>query len=323
LITIKELAQLCGCSVATVNRALNDRSDVNKLTRERVIKTAREQGYRPSAMARSLARGRTRIIGLVVLDIHNPFFTQLIEHLKRALKEKDFTLHLEIMDGTLESEYHALEQLACLKPDGIIHFPLNRGEEYKTYLKQLHIPLVHLCNWLDDDFPYVIVREKEAVMRAVEHIHSYEYEEIIYLSPPLRYGKDRNIYTLKERVAGVIESSPPLPLTVIDDPNFLDRIRTLIKKGNKKSCILCSSDIFALEVLKCLREEGCLPPQDYGLMGFDNISLLKYVTPRLTTMAYPIEEIALHSLDILIGQIEGEKYTPAVLDAIMINGETV
>lgn len=323
MITIKEIARLSGCSVATVNRALHDRPDISPKTKERIKAIAKENGYRPHIMARSLVKGRTNIIGLIVLDIQNPFFSQLIALLNRDLLQKGYSLHLGIMDGSPGSEYQMLEQLACMKVDGIIHFPLNTGDQYKTYLKQLHIPLVHLCNWLDDDFPFVGVNEEQAMIDAVECIRDKGYEEIIYISPPLRYRGDRNLYTLEERLKGVEKAAGDMNLHVIMEKDFSDKTISLIRKSKKRPCILCSSDIFALDVIPVLREEDLLAPRDYGIMGFDNISTLRYITPRLSTMAYPMEELARQTLAMLLDQIEGAAQKRITLDACIVKGETL
>ena len=119
------------------------------------------------------------------------------------------------MDGTPESEYRVLEDLARMKVDGIIHFPLNMGVEYIRYFKQLRIPLVQMCDWLDDEFSFVGVNEKNAMNQAVAYV----------------------------------------------------------------------------------RSAGLQPPIDYGLVGFDSISILRYVHPRLATMAYPLAELVQKALE--------------------------
>jgi DNA-binding LacI/PurR family transcriptional regulator len=323
MITIKELARLCECSVATVNRALNDKPDVNKATKLRVKKLAEELGYRPHLMARSLATGRTNIIGLIVLDIQNPFFGQLINILNKDLLLKGYSLHLGIMDGTPASEYHALEQMAGMKVDGIIHFPMNIGSKYKQFLNRLHIPLVHLCNFLDDDFPFVGVEEKLATIEAVETIKAKGYEKLIYVSPPLRYRGSRNLYTIEERLKGVEESSSGLETEYVTEKEFIQATYKILKNQSKKTCVLCSNDIFALDIMTNFRNNGLNSPANYGLMGFDNISFLRHITPRLSTIAYPVESLAMKSMEVLLDLIEEKPSRRIMMKAHLIDGETI
>jgi LacI family transcriptional regulator len=323
LITVKEIAQICGCSVATVNRALYDKSDISPATKARIKAIAEENGYRPHLLARSLAKGRTNIIGFTVLDIENPFFTQFVGILNEKLRNTGYFLYLGIMDGTPQSEHDELEQLAGFKVDGIIHFPVNVGEEYKAFLKRLHIPLVHVCNWLDDEFPFVGVEERKSIVEAVNHIKSSGYERLIYVSPPLRYRGQRTLYTLEERLKGAEESATPMALHVIESKEYIEETVNVVTSSKERICVLCSSDVFALEIMTALRSKGKIPPQDYGLMGYDNISILRHISPRLTTIAYPIESLATTALDMLFALIDGKPGDKRFLKAKMITGETV
>jgi LacI family transcriptional regulator len=324
MITVKELAKLCDCSVATVNRALNDRPDINNKTKERIKQVAKDHGYRPHFIARSLATGNTNIIGLIVLDIKNPFFEHIIDYLNQRLLERGYSLHLGIMDGSPESEYRVFEQLAYMKVDGIIHVPLNVGDAYKTYLKKLHIPLVHLCNWYDDEFPFVGVEEAQIITEAVEHIQQAGYTELIYVSPPLRYKGSRNLYTLEERLKGVQSSIGDMKLHVLDTKDYLQKSIELVSQSHERSCFLCSSDIFALDIMTQMRSLDMTPPKDYGIIGFDNITFLKHISPRLTTIAYPVEELIDHALEELLLMIQGKQcISKHILKAHVIPGETI
>ena len=324
MITVKEIAKICGCSVATVNRALKNKPDINQATKENIKQVAKDYGYRPHFIARSLAMGNTKTIGLIVLDIQNPFFQQIIDYLNEKLLEIGYSLHLGIMDDSPESEYRVFEQLAYMKVDGILHVPLNVGDAYKTYLKQLNIPLVHLCNWFDDDFPFVGVEESQIIIEAVEHIKLAGYNNLIYVSPPLRYKGSRNLYTLEERLKGVKTAIGDMKLEVIDTKNYLERSIELFKHSKERCCFLCSSDIYAIDIMTKMRSLSMTPPEDYGVMGFDNITFLKHIHPRLTTIAYPIEELIDHALDELMQMIQGKQSKgKQILQAHFIPGQTI
>lgn len=323
MITIKEIARICGCSIATVSRALHERPDVRPETKAKIQRVARENGYRPHRLAKSLVKGYTNIIGLVVLDIQNPFFVQLVKLLHEALLKKAYSLHLGIMDGTPESEYRVLEDLAGMKVDGIIHFPLNMGTSYIAYLKQLRIPLIHMCNRLDDEFPFVGVDEQDAMVQAVEHIRDVGYEYIIYVSPPLRFRGSRNLYTLEERLKSVRKAAGDMKVQVIHSAAYVQDCRRMIQESSIKCCVVCSSDIFALDIMTSLRTAGIQPPGDYGLMGFDNISILRHVHPRLTTMAYPLPELAHKAMNEMLRMLDGETKSEYIMRARLIRGDTI
>jgi DNA-binding LacI/PurR family transcriptional regulator len=227
------------------------------------------------------------------------------------------------MDGTPESEFQALEQMAGMKVDGIIHLPINIGPDYKQYLHRLHIPLVHLCNNLDDEFPFVGVDEKQAMIEAVEAIERRGYKKLIYVSPPLRYKGNRNLYTIEERLKGVEVASKNLDTEYVIEKEFLAPASEILKRQSERTCILCSNDIFALDIMTDFRSRGLKPQRDYGLMGFDNISFLRHISPQLTTISYPVETLARKAMDLLIDLIDGKTAERVVLDAHMIEGETL
>ena len=321
MITIKEIAQICDCSVATVSRALHGKPDVKPATMAKIQRIARENGYRPHRLAKSLVKGYTNTIGLVVLDIQNPFFVQLVSLFHGALLQKSYSLHLGIMDGTPESEYKVLDDLASMKVDGIIHFPLNTGTKYIHYLKQLRIPLVHLCNWLDDEFSFVGVDEQNAMAQAVAYVRDAGYQNIIYVSPPLRFRGSRNLYTLEERLAGVYKAAGTI--RVLENETYIRDCRKIITESPARHCVVCSSDIFALDILRNLRTAGLQPPGDYGLMGFDNISILRYVHPRPATIGYPLAELVQKALEQMLWLLDNGSRKQCILKARLVPGTTV
>ena len=123
MITTKEIAKICSVSVATVNRALHDRPDINPKTKETILKIAAEHGYRPHLMARSLAKGKSMLIGVAIFDIRNPFFPQLINTIQTELKKLGLFIHLGITKNSIHEEIECLDMMAGMKVDGIIVLP--------------------------------------------------------------------------------------------------------------------------------------------------------------------------------------------------------
>ncbi len=332
MITTKKIARICNVSVTTVNRALHDRPDINQATKEKILSVATEYGYRPHLMARSLAKGKSMLIGVVVFDIQNPFFPQLINVIKNSLKQSGFFIHLGITNNSIHEELECLDMMAGMKVDGIILLPLNHGPDFEFFLERLHTPVVTICNRTSERYSFVGVREKEAMKQATEYILHHDYATLIYLSPPLRYAGKRNIYTINERFAGFKEAvshSDVRPETfVIKEKNYLERIDQIISRVTSRTAILCSSDVYALEVLMLLQKTGYSIPEDIGIMGFDNIEFLKYITPPLTTVSYPIKRIGEEAVAALFQVIEGGQQQqqippPILLDTEIIPGASV
>lgn len=326
-ITTKEIAVLCGVSIGTVDRALHHRSGIHPHTKEKILKAAQEHGYRPHLLARSLKQGRTMTIGVVVFDLANQFFAQLVEVIEECAREAGYFVYLTITEGNPQEELEYLASLASLNVDGIIIDPINDGTKFAQYLKSLHVPLVTIGNKVSKAFPFIGVKDRQALKDAVSYIAAKGYQRIIYVSPPLSYKGQENIYSVEERLKGYQEGLQAifvaqLPL-VIGEKTYLQRLAAM-NLTETKTAIVCSSDIYALEILNYLRETGLHVPADVGLMGFDNIQVLRYVTPALTTVAYPIQAMGRKAVACLLAQINGDAYAQIeLLDHTIIPGASL
>lgn len=326
-ITIKELANICGVSIGTIDRALNNRPGINSKTKEEILRVVNEIGYKPNLLARSLVKGRTMTIGIVVFNLHNNFFSQLVNNIESYLKLNGYFLYVTLTGNTKEEEINCLDHLASLKVDGIIIFPINQGKGFDQYLKSLSIPIVTIGNMISKHWPFVGIDDQAAMTSAVEYIALKDYKRIIYYSPPLAYKGKVNIYEVEERFTGykkAVQKQPSIKDSIVITNKKLDQILSIISLRDKKTAILCSSDKFALEIGFFLKGKGVSIPMDVGLMGFDNINMLKYVSPRLTTINYPINQLSVTTCDILIKHIKNEKFSNQnLLPCNIIEGESL
>ena len=326
-VTTKEIASICGVSIGTVDRALHNRSGIKAETKEKILKVAKELGYRPHRLARSLKQGKTMTIGVVIFDLDNQFFSQLVTAIEARAYESGYFVYLTITDGDPKEEMEYLDHLSGLNVDGMILFPVNGGRDFAQYLKSLNTPIVTIGNRVSKTFPFIGIKDRQAIKDAVGYIASKGYQQIIYVSPPLEYKGKENIYSVEERLAGYREglkeiASPHKPV-IIRDKTYLN-ILEHASLHNGKTAILCSSDIYALEILNHLRAKGLSVPENVGLMGFDNIKALKYVTPSLATIAYPIKEMGTKAVDCLLAQINSEKFPNIeLLDYKIVEGESI
>lgn len=326
-ITTKEIAAICGVSIGTVDRALHDRAGIKAETKEKILKVAKELGYRPHLLARSLRQGKTMTIGVVVFDLDNQFFSQLVTAIEAKAWELGYFVYLTMTDGDPKEEMEYLDSLSGLKVDGIIIFPVNGGMKFAQFLKSLKTPIVTIGNRVAKTFPFIGMRDKQAIKDAVTYIAARGYRHIIYVSPPLAYKGTKNIYSVEERLAGYREGLKETPSlhkpVVIREKTYLKLLDEILLH-ERRTAILCSSDIYALEILNYLRTKGLNVPENVGLMGFDNINVLKYVTPSLATIAYPIKKMGIKAVDCLMSQINSETFSNIeLLDYEIIEGTSI
>lgn len=325
-VNIKALAERCGVSIGSVDRALHNRPGINALTRKRIIDKAKELRYRPNLPARSLVMGTTKTVGIVVFDLVHAFFSQLVTAAISRLRQEGYFASVAVSEKERAEERKCLEQMSSLDVDGIIVFPMNKGREFDAFLKGLHKPIVTVGNLVSQSWPYVGVDYEKASFDAVAYIASRGYRRIVYLCPPLATRGEENRYAVEMRAAGYARAMRTIPgldkPKVISGPGYLAHIDRLEFGTASKTAILCSSDIYALKILTYLTKKGIRIPEDVGLMGFDNIDTLQYVHPTLATVDCLISEIGSRAAECLLKELSGEYLSPVIGHRI-IAGETL
>ncbi len=303
-ITIKEIADLCGVSTGTVDRALNNRTGISDKTKARILSIAEQMNYKPDYVAQSLARGRTMTIGVVLFDLYNRLFAQLLNAIESEARQRGYFVDVVLTDKQPETELSCLNHLVNRKVDGIILFSVNQGQDFQDYLTSLALPIVTICNRITGDWPYIGINDREAMKDATRHVLSKGYQQIVFVCPPLAYRGIRNIHTQEERLQGCLEALEPrkaeIELTIIQDRDYIQSIAALpLERG--RTAIMCTCDVHALEVLHYLQViRGLQVPEDIGVMGFDDIDVLKYVKPKLATVEYNVEAMGKLAVDSLL-----------------------
>ena len=332
-VTAKELAQMCGVSRMTVHRALTDTGRINPQTKELILTKAKECGYRPDLLARGLVKGQTFFIGVVVLDVNNRYFSQLLSAIGTEARERGYFVNITLHEQNKEMEREQLERLVDYHVDGIILSSVNQGSEYRDFLNRLDTPIVTIGNKIAEDLPFVSIEEKKAAREATEEILRKGYEKIVFVCPPLERSEE-NTYVHRQRLDGFEEAvyswnggrKPEAESVVIDrNEAYAARAYEELRNTNKRTAFFCSGDIFALDIMKYMSGEGIKAGKDYGIMGFDGIDMLDYVSPRLNTIYNPVEQVAKEAVKLLFKLMNGEAdgTESIILDCKMIAGETL
>lgn len=299
-ISIRQLAEHCGVSIGTIDRVLNNRPGVKLQTREMVEKKVKELGYKPNYLARSLSVGKTMSIGVVLFNLHNSFFAELSDALVKAADSKGYFLYLTLSEKSKQKEYDCVKNLVERQVDGIILFSTNRDKDFTEYLLTCGVPILTIMSELEG-FTRIGIDDSNAMSDATRFIASKHYKRIVYVSAPLSYGDKMNIHVQQNRYKGYLDVANQLEIEsiLIDSKDYLNIIDTIDLKS-KKTAFLCSSDVYALEIMRHLKLRGFKTPLDYGLMGFDNIDMLKYIDPQIATVNVPIENVGTIAVEKLL-----------------------
>lgn len=331
-VTAKELAQMCGVSRMTVHRALTDTGRINPQTKEMILAKAKECGYRPDLLARGLVKGQTFYIGVVVLDVNNRYFSQMLSAIEMEARKQGYFVNITLHEQNRVMEREQLERLADYHVDGIILSSVNQGDVYKEFLQSLDIPIVTIGNRIADGIPFVGIQEKKVAKEATELILGRGYGKIVFVCPPLE--QKGNTYVHQQRLEGFTEAVAEWEdrdggraesVVLGKNGKYIEKAYEELQNTNKRTAFFCSGDIFALEIMKYMNGKGKKAGEDYGIMGFDCIDTLEYVVPRLNTIYNPVEPVAREAVKLLFRLINGEKGMPetVILECKMVDGETL
>ncbi len=327
-VTTKDIAKISGYSLGTVDRAINNRPGINRQTKEKILTIAKERGYIPDMRGRSLVSGKTMAIGVVVFDMGVRFFSQLVFAMQSEVKKQGYMLYVIYTQKGKKEEKQALTQLKSLNVDGIILLPIDEGKQFDLFLKRLHIPLIMIGNKVKE-WPFVGFKSYEVIRESVYYIMSKGYHQVIYVSPPLSLKGKLNIYEVKERLRGYQQAVKEIneldhPI-VIGKKEFQKELDEFSFENSEKIAILCSSDIFALEVMEYLRQRKIRIPDQVGVMGVDNIDILKYIHPRLTTIDLNLDGFGIQAVNYLIKHIENgdDLHQEVYIECNIVEGNTI
>lgn len=314
-VTVNEIAEKCGVSRTTVLRALNGHGSVRKNTKEKILAVAKEYNYRPNLLARSLNHGRTMSLGVVTINVENLYFVQSLNIINKESDKKGYFTNIVVCDENLEWEKKLIQGLADRQMEGLLISPINKGKEFEQFLLSLDIPIVCIGNRVSDSITTVQVNEMEAASDAVNLIVSKGYQRVVFVCPPLSVACEQNIYSHEQRLLGfqlAERKYPDIIWEVIGNHDYLPEVaRILEDKTGIKTAFLCSGDSYALNIMRWGNQKHLRIPHDFGLMGFDNINVLDFVLPKLTTVSTNLEGVAATAVSELVQQIESDGgYSP-------------
>ncbi|MBR6281518.1 MAG: LacI family DNA-binding transcriptional regulator [Lachnospiraceae bacterium] len=327
-ITTNDLAKLCGVSRTTVVRALNNTGRINDATKQMILKTAKEHGYKPDLLARSLAKGKTYTIGMVVLDSKNRYFAQMISAVSAEAEKLGYGVNINLHNNNPQKEMDKLKRMAAYKMDGIILSSINEGEEYRKFLAELGVPIVSVDNMIAEGIPFVDISQRKAMRAATEKVLEAGYTNLVFVCPPIEGNRDENTYVHKKRLEGfeqaVEKHKGKVETTLLLDWDFAKVIASM--EITNKTAFVCTSDELALDIMMQLREQGYEAGKDYGLHGFDDIDTLRYISPRLNSVNNNVEMVAKEAIQFLFQLIEGketDKDKRIIVPYELVDGETL
>ncbi|MCL6613259.1 MAG: LacI family transcriptional regulator [Firmicutes bacterium] len=309
-VTIKDVAKYAEVSVKTVSRVLNNSDRVNKYTRERVYKAIEALDYRPNAFARGLVKGKSHTIGLLIADISNPYFAEVVKGIESVALLHNYNLFLCNTNEDPERELRILALLREKQVDGVILSPSRMDDEEIAKLPAYGIPVVLINRRVEGSHIQSVMLDNETKgYEAGTLLARLGYTKIVYLSGPLHSESNKKRWSGFERAArehGIeaiyIVANHPLP----SEERGREAIITTLSQHSPPFGLFAFNDLMAIGAIMIMKKRNINIPEQVSVIGFDDIPFAAKIEPSLTTFHIPKREIGETAMNLLFSLINGE-----------------
>jgi DNA-binding LacI/PurR family transcriptional regulator len=297
---IKEVAKLAKVSTATVSRTINGSDKVRARTAERVQKAIKELNFYPNTHARTLVSGRSRMLGLIISDITNPFFPELVKHFEDQAVQKGLEVIIANTDYKPKRMAECIRRMVERKVDGAAIMTSEADPSLLTELTRRDIPTVFMDTGKNSARSANInIDYAQGIQEALQHLFSLNHRRIAFISGPL------NLQSARRRLDAFVSGMKARGIEV--GPELIEKgdhrieggvsaMRNLLRIPEPPTAVIASNDLTAIGALGTIHDAGREVPRDVSLIGFDDISFAHLTQPPLTTIRLSRSQLAITAL---------------------------
>jgi DNA-binding LacI/PurR family transcriptional regulator len=312
--TINDVAAISGVSKTTVSNVIRGAGRVSAPTRERVLESAHTLGYRPNALARNLVRRRSNTIGVVVGDLANTFYAELVRMLERRASDESYTTMVCNTDGNLQLEAARIEALLERSVSGVVMLQFSGDQAVLDELSAAGVAVVVVSCW-EMRVDCVAVDDHAGMALAVDHLCELGHRRIAYAGGPLIEAATQLTrfagYEERMRAAGLQPEQVPCALWERGGTAEAAALRAFVLGDDRVTAFVVANDLMAIRLMDALESAGLRVPEQVSVVGFDGIDLGAHRRIGLTTIAQPRRELAERGLDLLAERMAGDADAPA------------
>lgn len=332
MVSLKDIAQKCGVSVATVSKALNDHNDVSVATKERLVRVAKEMGYFPNSQARALKTNRTYNIGVMFSEeegkgFSQEFFARILSNFKSYCERQGYDITF-VSTGFGKHKMSTYEHCKYRNVDGIM---ITSGDFTTSDVYEVingDIPVVTI-DYIFDSTTAVMSSNEAGTESLVDYVAKKGHKKIAYIQ-----GGSTSV--TKRRLAGFFKGCKKYGIEV--NPEWIYKAdyhdvaltyqvtKEIMSKDEKPTCIFMPDDYSAIGGIHALNDMGFSVPNDVSIVGFDGISYSQLMNPKLTTYAHDTKAMGKKAAEKLISLIEQPEQSFAeeiIVDGKLLEGESV
>jgi DNA-binding LacI/PurR family transcriptional regulator len=313
-VDIRDVARRAKVSTATVSRTINQVATVDSQMAKRVWKAIEELGYYPNRSARTLVSGRSHVFGLIVSEITNPFFPEIVQTFETLAVEQHYEILLTSTIHDPKRMELAVRRMIESRVDGVAILTFGMEETLLEHLRYRNLPLVFVD--IGPRAPRVSnirVDYADGIRQAVQHLAALRHERIAFIAGPLRLKSAlaRKIaFEAAMREIGL----PVRPGFMVEGDHRLEggkkALQMLSELRERPTALMCSNDMTAIGVMREAFELGIKIPEDLSVVGFDDIRMAEFMTPPLTTIQMSQPELAKLAFEALLKEVKRDTPSP-------------
>lgn len=312
MVGIRDVAKYAGVSPSTVSRTLSGAAYVEPETKEKVLKAVRDLNYKPNLAARSLKKGGSKLIGLILPDITNPYYPEVVKYIESCAIKEGYSLILCDALGSTKREQEYFKTLKYLFVDGIFYIASTEDISHvKPYVGS--IPMVVVNRTFDIEAPCINIDNVDAAYQAVHYLTERGHQKIALFmnGKESQYNKERLEGAAKALgEVGITDYEPLLHKGISTEDEAYYRTLDLMKSQNRPTAIFLFNDYMAYGVYLGITKSGFRIPEDISVVGFDDIPQVKYLNPPLTTLRHSLIDTCDIIFESLLEQIQKQKCAP-------------
>ena len=310
-VTLQTIADIVGVSRSTVSRVLSDQQMNHRIsagTAESITDTAKELNYIKNEGARSLRVKKTQTIGVIVRDITNPFYSQLVKHIENALYQEGYTVIISSTGYDLNKERGHINLLLSRKVDGIILSPIQKSYENVLLVKEHDLPLVLFDCKIDEiESDYVVVSNESSSVKGVDHLISLGHLKIAYIGGDP--GDSNNNLRFSGYKKALANAAIPIENQYIRHGSYSYKhgylaAKELMQLEDAPTAIFVANNRIVLGAYKGILDSNKSIPGDISIVGFDDFETAAMLASPLTVIRQPLEEMATIAVDLLLARIK-------------------
>ncbi len=309
-VTLKDVALRAGVSRSAVSRTFTDGASVSARTREAVERVAAELGYAPSALASALSTGRTKLIGLVSSNFHNPIFLEIFDLFTRGLQDRGLRPLLVNLSGETDPQA-SVRMLRQYSVDGVIVASSTLPPSFARAFKDAGLPVVHSFGrrTTKPETHVVGIDNVECGRMAARTLLARDYRTIAFLGGP------ESASSTQDRLTGFREGAGPLVVPSIFAASYSFEagraaMQTLLSWGPPAQAYFCGDDVLSIGAISALRDAGHDVPTDVGVIGLNDMEIAGWANIDLTTIHQPVADIIAASIELVVSTVTAPDCLP-------------